>query len=206
MDEPRIIIATPLRKNFWIDARTSAWVLEECQKGHRRWCMMPSDDVRTGRNAIVEDALANTDWPFTHIFWLDSDNVPQKNTLDVLLASDKPIVAGYYLFKPREVALWSYKIDGEWQRGPAPILNPEGPELFEAEQVAGSAVLVKREVYEKMTWPYYDNRIQPLGDEGRPLKIGEDCWFCEEAKKLGYQLWVHRDGFCRHFNYMEITQ
>jgi hypothetical protein len=138
-----------------------------------------------GVNGIYSEA--------THIFWLDDDMVVPPTAIIQLLRDDQPIVGGLYFGRqPPHLPIVYRHVEGnQW----IPITE-FGPGMQEADAVGFGCMMVRREVLEKMQRPYFE-----FSD-----KMGEDMYFCEEAKKLGYQILVDADVLCTHLAVTEITR
>jgi hypothetical protein len=69
--------------------------------------------------------------------------------------------------------------------------------------VAGSVLLVKREVFEKLPNPCFHIEYKAITD-GRCYDEGEDEYFSRVAIEAGYKLMVDPTIVCKHYNYGEI--
>lgn len=169
------------------------------------------DPVDIARNHIVEAFLSEPD--ATHLFFMDSDMVFPADALDRLLAHDLPIVSGTYFARTNnpvphvydfvrtdELGVRWYHPKGEafveWIRAhpeAASLPNVHAfpdPWLVKCDGIGGGCLLIKREVFERMPAPWFENA---LGSKG-----GEDFDFCEKAKRLGYEIWADFAIQCDH--------
>jgi len=70
--------------------------------------------------------------------------------------------------------------------------------------LAGSTLLVKREVLEKLPNPPFKIKYKEITDDGRCYDEGEDEYFSRLAREAGYKLMVDPTIICKHYNYGEI--
>ena len=129
----------------------------------------------------------------SHIFFIDDDMVVPPNAIVKLLSHDVPIVGGLYFGRnaPHLPIAYRYVLDNQW----IPITEfCAGLQVVDA--VGFGCTLIKREVFEKMERPYFE-----FSD-----KMGEDMYFCEQAKKLGYTILLDADVSCAHLATVEITR
>lgn len=193
-----LLIVTPVRKDCQVDARTAAWVIAQRRRHRFEWVFNANEPVDAARNNLVEFCQRTfTGWDM--LFWLDADVVPPTDALDRLLAAEKSIVAGCYKLFIDGHEMWSFKESDEWCHEP----DPQGPRRPITQTGAG-CLLVHREVFERLPWPWFKFVHQPMDDTGAILKTGEDCYFCDQARAAGYELYVDPVVRCRHFNRREL--
>ncbi len=161
--------------------------------------------VDTARNHIAKAFLANE--AFTHLLFVDADMTFHKDTLTRLLAHDLPIVSGTYFARTDTPIPHVYNFSktdadgvnwytsqagafGEWvKRHPEQGVFPNAwcfPEsldaLVECDAVGFGCVLIKREVFEALQYPYFESDPETGG--------AEDFDFCEKAKAAGYKIFA----------------
>jgi len=161
--------------------------------------------VDTARNAIAKAFVENKG--FTHLFFMDADMVFHKDTLMRLLKHDLPIVSGTYFARTdtpiphvyrfshtdENGVNWYNSLAGEcaeWIRKhpEQAIFNNQhcfddlGDALVECDAVGGGCLLIKREVFEAIEYPYFESDPETGG--------AEDFDFCEKAKKAGYRIFA----------------
>lgn len=142
--------------------------------------------IDVSRNEIVANALKS---PVTHIFFLDSDVIPPPNALVRLLSHDLPIVSGLYWSKYGFPFVMREGKDGLFE----PMKRVEFGKLIEVDAIPMGCALIKREVFERMGWPWFKMEV---GKE--PLGVSEDYWFCKRARELGYKIYVDTGVLCGH--------
>lgn len=192
-----IVIGVPVDKNFTIDVRTAAYCSAEAMRPGVQWGYVASRDAGVGRSTFVYNALKNPD--VTHVYCMDYDVVPPNGTLQKLLGYDLPIVAGIYPMCTN-VPCWSFKNGNGWQS--TEVSLPD--KLTEVSCIAGSTVLIKREVFEKIDRPWFKIVYKAIDENGLAYDEGEDEYFSRTAQEAGYKLMVDPTIVCKHFNYREL--
>lgn len=147
-------------------------------------------DLTRGENQKPFDGKIDYDY----LMWIDSDIIFTPQQFQRLLNHDKDIISGAYMMAGGKnlaaVKEWNeefFKKHGYFQ-----FLLPEDikkkEELIEVSYAGMGFMLVKKGVFESMSYPWF-----------RPIekKIGnmvdftmEDVSFCLRAKEKGYKIWV----------------
>jgi GT2 family glycosyltransferase len=197
----KIVIGIPIGKNHLIDMRTAAFCASVSRHPQVSWCWAVSHYPEMGRNVLIENHLKDND--MTHMMFVDSDTVPPDDALVKMLKIDKPFVSGVTpMFCGNELC-WNIKRpdkpDTWWERD-----NPLPKEAFTTNHVGGSCLLIKREVFEKIGWPWFKTTFKPLGDDNIAKSVGEDVFLCDRAIESGYEVWVHPEVLCKHFNTIDL--
>lgn len=110
----------------------------------------------------------------THLLFIDSDMVFQKDIVEKLVKRKKDIVGivpNTRKFPPQKI-LWK-KIKGTGK-------------CYEVEAVPTGFMLVDLKVFEKLTHPWF---FWEVNDKGETV-TGEDFWFCTKAREAGFKVWV----------------
>lgn len=152
------------------------------------------------RAECVKMALGQCDY----LLFVDSDMVMQANALVRLLGRDVDIVSGLYFSRtPPFQPIAGKLIDGKWE---ALAEWPER-ELIEVDGVGAGFLLIKTEVLKDTPEPHWLWSWDEKNGYG-----GEDYFFCQQAKKAGFKVWLDTSlelthigeyPFGRH-NYEEI--
>lgn len=192
-----IVIGVPVPKDYTIDVRTAAYCSAESMCPGVKWGYVASRDAGVGRSTFAYNALKSPD--VTHVYFMDYDVVPPNGTLQKLFHHNLPIVAGIYPMNADELT-WSFKNGDGWRNRKDPL----GEELIKASCVGGSALLVKREVFEKLERPWFKIEYRAIDDNGRCYDEGEDEYFSRITQEAGYSLMVDPTIICKHYNYGEI--
>lgn len=159
------------------------------------------------RNAYVEQFLASG----CDILWfLDADIVPSERFLELItLHGDKWKLAGapYPVWMTQEgfdgpqLTYTVYKaFDKDGTKALAPAAIPDSGQEF-VDGVATGCILIRREVIEKLTKPYFEFKYNP---ETREMTEGEDLGFCRRVNELGYQFYIDYSMLCHHFKKISL--
>ena len=132
--------------------------------------------IDTARNMIVEKT--REDPSYTHLLFVDDDQVFPPDALNKLLSHDKDIV-GAQIFKRRPL----YEPCVYTLRGSKyfPILVNK---FAEVDAIGTGMMLIKTEVFNKIEYPWFET----VYDEEK-THWSVDFMFCKKAKKLGYKIY-----------------
>ena len=153
------------------------------------------------RNILVSRFL-KTD--FDYIFFIDERTVGHLDTLDQLLAADKPVISAtsqtFKILRGNKKALvpTSFKFNEE-KTG---YLYHFGHGVEEVDVTNMACTLVKREVIEAMARPWFEF---DFADEDGTELIGEEFTFCEKVRDAGYKIFVDYDMLTHHFVYVDSS-
>lgn len=109
----------------------------------------------------------------THIFCVDDDMVYEKDTLEKLLSHDRDIVGARYANRRGTGEVVEY-LDGA-----------EQATLQEVKALGGGCVLIKMDVFTKVSQPWFWYKIAPTG----AVTMSHDWYFCEKAREAGYKVY-----------------
>lgn len=181
-----------------IHAQTINWML---RSGHAIDIVQTYQTIDFNRNQQVKNFLESE---HDHIFFLDSDAVPVRGTIEVLLDYGKDIaLVPNMLFDQglREFKLMAFN-DAE-KTGTWSLSYPDDETGFREISGSGmSGVLVKREVFETLKAPWF--RFIHAKD-GR-LLLGEDVYFYRKARKAGYKVWCEFALPQQHFKTVDLKK
>ena len=137
-------------------------------------------------HARNQQVLRFLDSPYSYIFILDSDCVPQDNTLEALRALDLPFVTAPHPTQQNGetgVMVLDKKQDGAgyvqhkpWNKG-----------LQKCDAVGCAGMLIHRDVFTAIGQPYF----KFIYDKQGLLINGEDFDFCERIKKAGIKVYAY---------------
>lgn len=161
--------------------------------------------IDIARNVLVKKAFEiDCEW----ILWLDDDTVLPDNVdtvIDTLKSVKQPIVTGLTItnngnklvYNVRSRAMQTEKNLAGWLPLDAAINSAM---LLEVESAGSSCMLVKREVYENLEYPWYT----------WAKMSGEDIYFCRQARDKGYKIMAHCGVICGHvkagINLLDLVQ
>jgi hypothetical protein len=158
----------------------------------------PTDQVRNGLARKVLD-----DPGYTHLLMMDSDIEPPDDIVDQLLGCNAAMAAAIVPICVQKMIVTNIVMPNE---------NPDDPdtsfmmhwstegEPIEAEGAGTGIVLIRREVFEKVPWPWF--RYKEAYPEGK--RTGEDIYFSKKAAKYGFKYKVPRKSLSGHFKTMDL--
>lgn len=138
--------------------------------------LIQSCDIASSRMWLANQAIEKG---ATHLFFVDSDMLFPPDTLKRLLAHEKDIVGADY--NKRKFPL-------ETVTSYLPDVDKSETEPFKVNIAGTGALLIKTNVF---TDPKVDKNWFSFGRnaEGKNV-IGEDGWFCLNARNAGYDIFV----------------
>jgi GT2 family glycosyltransferase len=119
---------------------------------------------------------------YTHIMWIDSDMVFEPEHFKSLLDRDLPIVSGLYRWQ--QEGTYTAKINCCWAN--KKTIEKANGSVIKAKFAGMGWMLVKKEVYDKIEYPYHD--VTLLDEEGYSRYVAEDEYFCYKAAEAGYDI------------------
>lgn len=184
VQDTKIAISVPVRDHVTTTFTQSlAMLMKKCGETGQKVSlhMVMGSEVAMQRQQLVDEILA-TDC--THILWLDSDMGFPTFTIEALLGHEKDIVACNYSTRVpphRPVAFTSQNhLDDR-------VMSGTGiQEIF---AVGLGCMLVKREVYENISRPFFSVEW----NDNYTNLVGEDIYFCQKAKSYKYKIWLDND-------------
>ncbi len=166
----------------------------------------------TAENSLVKETLANPD--FTHIFMTEMDMILPHDTVTRLLALDKDIACGLYFLRAdlqagrgqpclykkaplQEATEQAKRSFNPYFHTPITLFDKNHP--FEIDCGGLGCILIRREVFEKMEYPWFDLKA------GTDIKIGygSDMYFSYHAREAGFKLWCDPTVRCKQIDYYE---
>ena len=186
MTEPKVMIGVPMTKDFKIDLRTSYWCNREKDFGVG-WTFRADagGSVSRNKNAMIKLLLEKD---FTHFFCMNNDTWTSHNAVNKLLAHDVDIVSGVAPGFSGEF-FWM----GQLERNVVLKIHKLPDKLTKAARGGGPGMLVKRKVFEKMEFPWFDF-IQ--GNDGQ--EMSEDYYFSDKAVDMGFEVWIDPNIVLHH--------
>lgn len=155
--------------------------------------------VAENRNYSVVQAQRNGS---DYLMFVDDDMTFPEYTLESLLEHKKEIVGvnSYSRCFPLSSTVGLMNDKGEY-------MPPENytafqtqipSELFKAYFVGCGVILIDMKVFEKIDKPYFKFETYEEEELANMVKVGEDGYFCEKAKKAGFDIWC--DGSLEIFH------
>ena len=165
----------------------------------------------TAQNCLVKETLV--DPTFTHLFMTEMDMVLPHDCIVKLLALDKDMVSGVYFLRSnvqigrgqpclyKKASMTEAKRVQEksaaYMHTPLTLFPMQTP--FRVDCAGLGCVLFKREVFEKLPYPWFDLKA---GTEEK-IGYGSDMYFYTHARKHGLELWVDPTVQCGQIDYYE---
>lgn len=217
----KVIVGTPCRLDFNVDARLVTFVLHNIFQGIvGGYRILPSRSAEDGRNLIAE-WFVNDCKDATHLLWMDSDTAPKDlYALQKLLSHNKPVVAGvtpiYYkqggsasntkvVDQFAGSMVWNILMNpsNDGGNGNAIKLDELPDKPFKASCFGGTTILIQRKVMEAIKPPYYRVVRDPATDT---IICGEDYYFARKIKEAGFDLWVDPTVVCHHSQINDLLE
>lgn len=131
------------------------------------------------REQLVKSAY---DTGCTHILFIDSDMYFEPDAANKLIARNKDIVGVHYNLRknPPTTTVHMDKI----KKSRIKEDHPDG--FLTCDAVATGFLLINMDVFKKVKEPWFFWKTDKDGE----VVMGEDYWFCEKARKVGYDIWV----------------
>jgi hypothetical protein len=179
-----VAICVPVRDNVTaVFAYSLAMLQKKCGETGLKTSLHfnVGSEVAMQRQQLVTEAL-ETDC--THIMWIDADMQFPIDTLNILLAADKDIIAGNYSTRvpPHRPVAFKSKLNMDDR-----VLSGSGIEKVWA--VGSGMMLVKREIYENISLPHYKIEY----NENYTSLVGEDIYFCNLVNENGYEVHISHE-------------
>jgi hypothetical protein len=140
---------------------------------------------------------------YGHLVWLDTDNFLTWDGLMRLISHDKDIMAGWYKAAPpggNRVDGDNITCSGFFDYPNTAFVNPltaseieAHEEPFKVDFSGFGCIVIKYGVFESMLYPWFSyKQIEFIDEDGDECSSheGEDVYWCMEAKRLGYEVWV----------------
>lgn len=171
---PAVFISTP-SLGTW-DADTGTDMISTASWAYRNGIYVEPRGAtgaytESNRNNVVRAALAY-EHPIDAIMWIDADMRFPQDTISRLWSLGKDIVGGIYrerIAPFRYLGKFCNKDDDHSTSGVKPM-----------ELMPGGMILVKTEVYRKLSYPWYK-----LDEDG----LRDDYYFSTRAREAGYEIW-----------------
>jgi hypothetical protein len=147
--------------------------------------------ISAARNSIVLQALEEG---CSRLFMLDTDQVYPPDTLTKLMSHGLD-VCGVLVHK-RWPPFTPHMARGELHKY---IQVPEAEmfsgDLVEVDATGTGALLYDMSIFDRIPYPWFEEKI----DQGRP--VGEDIWFCHQARKAGVRIFVDTSIKVGHYTH-----
>lgn len=148
--------------------------------------------IAENRTYLAVQALKNKS---DYLLFIDDDMTFEPDLLDILIANDKEIVGTAYHSRGNVDTMPKYldgKIMSIAEVAPKEYIDleknddPKYKDTFECFAAGTGVMLIKCEVFNKVPRPWFAFEFYETGQ----VKLGEDWYFCREAKKVGYKIYT----------------
>lgn len=195
MPKRNILFAVPT--NAGIDPHTTFAIATICQRDDITYKAIMGSPTDFVRNALVKMVLGSPD--YTHLLMMDSDIKPPANIVDLLLECDSPMAAAIVPIMLQGKIVSNIIVKTEHGSHFMESWNSHG-DMIEAEGAGTGVVLIRREVFENIPWPWF----RYLEGEYDGKRTGEDIFFSRKAAEHGYKYMVHPRAICGHLKTVDL--
>jgi len=131
---------------------------------------------------------------------VDSDTEPPLDSLEMLLALDAPLACGCYPVLMGAGLRWAIaNKDGDGRYRLLERLDST-TEPFEADAGGAGCLLIRRDVFEMVKWPWF--RWVEHRDGGQ---MSEDIYLFRKCNKAGLRVVVEPGVICNHYKTINLT-
>lgn len=204
VEVPKIFLATPMHKDSRIHGETATYCSFVSGFPNVQWGYTSTNSPEMSRNTLIEDHQHNVEADeWTHIYFIDTDVVPQIHCLGNLLALDADVCTGLYpLYLLKDGFVWSVT---DMDRICLSMFEPLPKKPFETRSAGAGCLLIRREVLEDIGWPYFKMEYQPKWENGgNAIKSMEDMYFFDKVIDAGYKVIADPREVCKHYNSIDL--
>ena|SRR3990167_1330823 len=138
--------------------------------------------IAENRNYLTVQALNNNS---DYLLMIDDDMTFEPDMLDKLIENKKDIIGVAYHPRSETGEIIKY-LDEVVSVKIEQSTDPKYKDTFECHATGTGIILIKCNVFKKMSRPWFMFEYYPTGQ----CKLGEDWYFCREAKKAGFTIWT----------------
>lgn len=183
-----------------IQPETASCALKLVAKGEHDFHILVASEgytIAENRNYIATQAYnAKSDY----LMMIDDDMSFEIDTLDKLIAVDKPIVGVAY--HPRsETGQITKFLDETHAIKLEESDDPKYKVPFKCYATGTGIILIKVAILKDIERPWFDFEWHPTGQ----CKTGEDWYFCIKAGKAGFETWCHPTIKVGHYGEIILT-
>lgn len=203
----RVLIAVPTFETISPDTFEALWDMDKpCECGFEA---VRGYDCATARNKMAQKAI---DGGWDYLMMVDSDVTPPKDALVNLLSHGVDCVSGFYVHRNAEneptervcacrlsmddgTLYYDYPLESEYTKYELACMRERGENLVEIHGGGMGCVLVKTDVFGRLSYPWFD-WVNYRNDHRGVLS--EDLYFCEKMRKAGIRRYVDTRVACGH--------
>ena len=188
----KILIAVPTFETITPETFKSIYGLIKPDGVYTQFDFVKGYDCARARNLIAKEAIEHG---FDYVLMVDSDIVLPSDTLVSFLTDPKDICLGLYPKKNTSSELVEITKLGErdfttfFTFGEVDLMSGK----FEVHGGGFGCAFIKVSVFERMVYPFFKYVEYPDGNV-----LSEDNYFCNEAAKVGFNIWADPKVHCSH--------
>jgi len=148
--------------------------------------------IEHNRNLIVQRFLKSD---CDYLLQIDSDVVPQNNPISLVEHIKDIVTCPVPIFQGK--VFYNNYIKKDDYLIPLEIKEPKG--LVEIEATGTGIIMCSRKVLETIKKPF-----ERLYDEDGLAIYGSDLYFCEKAKKEGFNIYTDTSNICKHYKTLNL--
>ncbi len=189
---PKVVIGLPSCGTIRVETATSiAYMLSNSQVVYNIFTPI-SCYIHDSREATGEHAL---NLKADYVLFIDSDMKFPENALSVLMSRNVDIIGAMYNFRsfPKKSVI---KLDDKYSEECKSEATGNENEIyatlkdstrpFRCAALGGGFTLIKTDVFRKLPQPWFFFEFSRIPNKA----VGEDVWFCNLARKHGYEVWA----------------
>lgn len=168
-----------------IEAQTVACLMDMRKTTDFEFYIAQSSLIMKNRRKICGFAMKLNS---THVLMIDSDMTFPPDTLERLLAHDKPVIAANCVYKRDDVIKWTayHKVG---KKDSKMIDSAKMSGIQKVWRVGTGVMLINVEVLKELGLPWFLVAWNPMIGQEQ----GEDYFFCQRLEEKGIDLWVDHD-------------
>lgn len=116
----------------------------------------------------------------SHILFIDSDMMFPRDTIKMLLSRDRDIIGANYIQRTDQTK-WTAQINNN------SVISTGQKGVQEVDIIGMGVCLIKTDVFRKIKQPWFNTPFE------NGSYLGEDAYFCREAQKNGFKIYVDHD-------------
>lgn len=179
---------------------TTEWALglRQLQLPRHVFSMTRGQPIDLARDTIVHRMQESG---AEYLFFLDSDVILPSDAIVKLIAHNQDIISGVYHVRhnPITPAMWKESSSpGAYN----PIVGYNEGSIIDVDAVGMGCCLIHKRVFDKLSEPYFKWSMDSRQKNG----VSEDFYFCEQARKAGFHIYVDTGIQCTHIATANVTK
>lgn len=167
--------------------------------------------ITVARNRLAAEAMRGFDAKMcSHVWWLDDDIMPEEDTLERLLAWEKPVVSGLYY--AQECIPIAYDIQPKASRVDPVKYRTDFPRegLVQVDGAGFGCLLMEtsvlNEMYEKQKSTQWFQTPPNMPEIDFPGEVGEDIFFFQRLKEMDIPVYLDCGAPVGHVRYFNLSR